>query len=107
MDTYKFKSVIDVVRFSNCKVCNTFIYTIPCQLDRDFGAYMTPLGGMKYPLERFDIVRIDNGMLKLTSRIGRNQLDVKFLDNVDQLRPVFEVQLAAYVGQKQNILIEM
>jgi len=104
---YKFTDIVDVARFSNCHTCSTFVYTIPCQLDVEFEPFVKPLGGTSYPLNTVKIITVDNELIKISSRIGRNWLDVKFKKDIDSMRPMFEMQLASYVSLKNNIYIEM
>jgi hypothetical protein len=103
----KFEDVIDVNRFSGCKTCNTYIYTIPCHLDIDFGDYIRGIGKLKYPLKKIKMIRMDNELVKITSRVGRNYLEIKFKKQVDQIKPLFDVQLAGYVEAKNHYTITM
>ena len=87
MDVYRFDQVIDVTKHAQCATCNTYIYTLPCEIDVDFGDYLTGVGNLKYPLRKVKMVRMQNENLVMTSRVGRRWLEVKFHRKMEQLKP--------------------
>jgi len=107
VETYKFEDVINITRHSQCATCNTYIYTLPCEIEVDFGDFLISVGKLLYPLRKVQMVRINNEHLDLTSRVGRRWLEVKFLRNSEAIKPILEMGLAAYVSEKHNIMIEM
>jgi hypothetical protein len=80
---------------------------MPCHLDIDFGDYIGVIGKLKYPLQKVKMIRMDNELVKITSRVGRNFLEIKFKGEVDETKALFEVQLAGYVEAKNHYLISM
>lgn len=107
MDTYKFEDVIGVSRHAQCATCNTYIYTLPCEIDVDFGDFLTGIGKLAFPLHKVKMVRMSNERIVITSRVGRRWLEVKFLRKGEDIKPLFDMNIAAYVSNKQNINIEM
>ena len=105
MQQCKFSEIVDVAKFSSCKTCSTYVYTIPCSLDSDFEIFMKPLGGTKYPLNQISLIRMETDFIKVASRIGINWLDVKYKTEEAKYRPLFETQLASYVGVKNNLVV--
>jgi hypothetical protein len=110
MTLIKFDDVIDAQRLAGCKTCNTYIYTMPCHIDIDFGDYVLGLGKLNYPLANVKMVRMDNALIKITSRVGRNWLEVKFKKQGEQAlqtKQLFDIQIASYVEAKNHITITM
>ena len=107
METYKFSSVIDVAKHAQCATCHTYIYTLPCELEADFGDFLISVGKLSYPLRKVQSIRMKNENLYITSRLGRRWLEVKYLRNTEEIKPLLEMSLAAYVSEKHNINIEM
>jgi hypothetical protein len=104
---YKFSDVVDVARASACSICNTFVYTLPCQLDDDFEKFMPPFGGLKYSLKKTPLIQIDNDLVVVNSRTGRSWIDVKFKHDIDSIKPLFDLQIAAYVSMRNQIEISL
>ena len=102
-----FKDVIDVAQHSTCKSCETLVYTLPCNIDESFEDFMFSVGGTEYPLKKIKMLRIDNEYLTVTSRVGRNWLEVKFKKNRRKMKPLWDLAVAAYVQSKNNIEIIM
>lgn len=107
METYKFEDVIGVSRHAQCATCNTYIYTLPCEIEVDFGDFLIGIGQLAYPLRKIKMVRLKNDVIMITSRVGRRWLEVKFIRKAENIKPLFETNLAAYVSAKQNISIQM
>lgn len=104
---FLFDEIIEVSRYSSCKSCETYIYTLPCNIFVDFEKYMFSVGGLQYPLSKVKMIRIDNEYLKATSRVGRNWLEVKFKRNKDEFKPLWDLAIAAYVESQKDIKIRM
>jgi hypothetical protein len=102
-----FEDIVDIVRYAGCHACETYTYTLPCSLDVDFEDFLVGLGKLKYPLARFKMIRMDNDFIRLTSRVGRNWLEIKFKKEREEKQPLFNVQLAAYVEAKNMITIKI
>jgi hypothetical protein len=78
-----------------------------CAIEEDFGDFLIGIGKLKFPLNRVSMVRVQNENILLTSRLGNRYMEVKFQKNAEILKPLFEINLAAYVSEKQNIIVEM
>lgn len=107
MTVVKFEDVIDAQRLAGCKTCNTYIYTFPCHIDVDFGDFLLGFGKLAYPLAKVKMVRMDNALVKLTSRVGRNWLEIKFKEQSDEIKSLFDIHIASYVEAKNHITITM
>jgi hypothetical protein len=111
----KFNEVVQT-RKSGCSRCFSIIYTIPCVLDKDLPDYMlVDFGKPKYPLDVVKLIRIDTkDGFHIEGRIGTKV--VKFVmpkkyekvdTNTIQKKIIFEADLAEWMSQKLNILIEI
>lgn len=107
METYKFDQVIDIAKHSNCATCETYIYTLPCAIEVDFGDFIQSVGKLVHPLNKIQLLRVKNEYLTIASRLGTRTLEIKFLQSMADIKPLLELGLAGYVSEKQDINIEM
>lgn len=108
MQTFRFDEVIDVVKVSTCATCSTFTYTMPCPIDVAFETHMRPITGkFQFPLTKIKTFMVSNNDIRIKSRVGRTWFDVKFKQNPEELQALFNVQIAAYVAEKQKITITL
>lgn len=104
----KFSEVIQVRKVTSCKTCETYSYLLPCNLTKEIERFLMPFGKLSYPLSHVKLVQIDNNFIKLNqARIGTNKLKIKFKANGENLKPLFDIQVAAFVEEEQGIIIEM
>ena len=107
METYKFSDVIDVAKHSGCATCNTFIYTLPCEINANFGDFISSVGKLAYPLHKVQIIRLKGDNIILSSYVGRRYLEAKFLGKFEDVKMLLELGLAAYVSNEMEVEIEM
>lgn len=82
------------------------VYTLPQPIGRKISDYLLPFGKLLYDLETYSIIRIENDVLLVQSRLGSVDIHVKFKNKEDtRIVSLFEVQLAAYLQSELNIPI--
>lgn len=103
-----FSEVIHVRKIAACKTCETYSYLLPCNLNEKVEKYLAPFGKLAYPLSHVKIIKIENEFVLLTqARVGANKLKIKFKKNGADLKPLFDVQIAAFVEEEHGISIQM
>lgn len=108
MQKFKFDEVIDIVRVSSCKTCFTYTYTLPCPIEVDFDDYVKPITGkFPYPLTKIKTFQVHNDLVTIKSKVGRTWFEIKFKKDREQVKQLFDIQIAGYVEEKKQIKIEM
>lgn len=107
MSTVKFYDIIEFSKISSCSSCSTYVYTLPFPVDKEVEQAFLPLGALKYDLNKYKIVKIDNDSLQIAGRLGTNTLTVKFKQDVSNSKNLFEIHLAAYAESKMGLKIEV
>jgi len=108
MEKFKFDEVIDVAKISTCATCSTFTYTLPCPIEVDFEDYVQPVTGLfQFPLAKIKTFMVSNSDIRMKSRVGRTWFEIKFKRDVENIQALFNIQVAGYVEEKNNIKIEL
>lgn len=107
MSKVKFYDVIEFTKITSCSSCSTFTYTLPFPVDVEVEQALLPIGTLKYDLSKYKIVKIDNENMQISSRLGTNKLIVKFKQDPDRNKAVFDTHLAAYAELKTGLKIEV
>lgn len=102
---YLFKDIVDVARASHCALCETYVYTLPCALDRRIEFHMAAIGRPKYSLDQTQMLRIENEWLIMVGRLGRPFFDVKFHKEAEKNKPLFDLILAGFISEVQGITV--
>lgn len=102
-----FASVVSVMKVSTCATCNSYIYTMPCPIEIDFGDFFQGVASLVYPLNKLKIVYIEDSNIRLKSRVGRNWFEVKFKANPDEIKKLFDLHLSSYIESKVDVNIEV
>lgn len=97
MTTIKLSDLVEHKKISACAVCDSHEYTLPFPITNEIEGFLAPIGTLKYPLDKITFIKIDNDLIILQGRVGRDVLKVKFKQKGTQ-RELFEIQLAAYIG---------
>ena len=101
-------SLEDVVihkKLTQCASCDSHEYTLPFPITSRIGNYIVCMGPLKFPLDKVKVVKIENPFVHLMARVGQNTVRIKFKKHPAQ-RELFETQLAAYIGEEMNVVIE-
>lgn len=105
----KFSEIVKVEKTS-CIRCMTFMYTLPCQVDKNIVNYLEAFGKPIYPIKTVMLIRIDSkDGYKIDSKIGKNAIKFampKELTGVsdDKTRKgEFEKELIEWLSETLNI----
>lgn len=69
-----FEDIVKIQR-TNCKKCLTFLYSLPCQVNKNIAKHLESFGKPIYPLKSVKLLRIDTkDGYKIDSKIGKNAI---------------------------------
>jgi len=94
-----------VTKSTACKSCKTYDYRLPLPITKDLSTYLAALGKLKYPMNRTNIIRIENEYVSLRCLAGTNQIKIKYLKDPDNQTKIAEMQIAAYLEQVLEVPI--
>ena len=103
----KFYDIIESAKITSCSSCLSYAYTLPFPIDAEIGPALLPLGSLKYALEKYKLVKIDNDLFTISSRLGSNRITIKFKKDFASNKNLFETHLAAYAELKLGLEIEL
>jgi hypothetical protein len=104
METFKFEDLVSRKKLNSCSSCDSYSYTLPLPITREIDSYLICFGALKYPLDKIQIIKLDNDHFRIESRVGSTEMKVKFKTDPAQ-RALFEIQLAAYISSLQSISV--
>lgn len=106
MTALKFYDVIECIKIASCTSCSTFVYTLPFPVDIEVEQALLPIDKLKYDLSKYKIVKIDNEIYQISSRLGTNKITVKFKKDIATSKSYFEQVLTPYAEIKTGLKIE-
>lgn len=104
MEKTAFENIITKTKLNTCSSCDSYNYQLPLPITKEIDSFLLCFGALKYPLDKIQIIKIDNEHFRIESRVGYNDIRVKFKKDPSQ-RALFETQLAAYVQSISSISI--
>lgn len=102
-----------IVKRGACKSCYSFIYRLPCTVDKTIIEFMTSFGKPLYPLKTVKLLKIfaDDGF-RIEGRVGQRIIkfylpkSVKGTNIKNNERKIeFENNLADWISDRINILV--
>jgi hypothetical protein len=97
VENVKFEELVVRKKLNSCSSCDSYSYTLPLPITKEIDSFLICFGALKYPLDKIQIIKLDNDHFRIESRVGSTELKVKFKTDPSQ-RALFETQLAAYIS---------
>ena len=107
MKKFKFSDIIGVRKVTTCTSCESYVYRVPFPITKQIENFLVAFGPLRYPLNKVQIIKMENIYIYMFGRCGQNELRIKFKKNAENQKKLFDVQIAAYVSQEQNCEIIM
>lgn len=106
----EFDKIVNIRR-TNCKKCLTFLYSLPCQVNKEIAKHLEAFGKPIYPLKTVKLLRIDSkDGYKIDSKIGKNAIKLaipKQLEGSPESwrKLEFEAALISWLSETLNMPI--
>jgi hypothetical protein len=92
------KASVTFYKATPCPSCRDYIYRLPFPIDQTLADFLSPLGSVVYPLDKFKIFLIRNDVVVIDSMIGRQELRIRFLKDATAMSALFKDCLSRWIA---------